>query len=669
MTSQQFIHPHLILNSRANIMKTKLHSLLLGLTLAVSVAGLTAQKSVVTYQGRVQSGGTAFNGSGQFKFALVTSTNLNHQARATAVVNGGFITGYTVTDGGSGYLSAPVVTISGGGGSGATATANVSGGAVISITANNPGSGYGTPTVTIAPPRPDIDYTTYWSNDGTSSAGSEPASAVNVMVNHGLFTVALGDTTIADMAAISAALFTQSNLQLRIWFNDGVNGFAALDPAQNLTAAPYAAFAYSASNVVGTIPLAQLPPVLALISTNGDNNFFAGEHAGVSTVTGEANVGIGNGALANNMSGSFNTASGSGALFFNTNGSANTAYGFAALYFNKRGSNNTALGNAALYFNDTGRENAAVGAEALYSNTFGRNGTAVGYRALYSNQGAHYNTAIGSLALSSNTDGTVNTAIGAFALASNTSGDANTASGYAALASNMSGGLNTANGRNALYYNTAGDYNSAFGYDALINNTSGSANIGIGRNAGQNITTGNNNIFIGNDGFGNESNAIRIGTTQNKAVIVGIHGATIASGGTPVYVNPSGLLGTITSSGRFKEDIQSMDEASDTLLALKPVTFRYKEELDPEGTPHFGLIAEEVEKVDPNLVVRDAEGKVYSVRYEAVNAMLLNEFLKQHRKVEEQSAEVQELKRNIAELKKTVSRLSENNKPAADEAP
>ena len=222
-----------------------------------------AQGTAFTYQGRVLDNGTNFNGPGEFKFAIVTSTNISSQATATAnPPSGGFITIINVTFGGNGYTTAPTVTITGGGGSGATATATVSGGAVTGITVNNPGSGYtSTPTVTIAAPPPDIAYTTYWSNDGTSVNGSQPTAAVSVGVNNGLFTVVLGDTTSANMTAISASLFTQPNLQLRIWFSDGVNGFAVLSPVQNLTPAPYAIQALnanSASNLLGTLPVAQL---------------------------------------------------------------------------------------------------------------------------------------------------------------------------------------------------------------------------------------------------------------------------------------------------------------------------------------------------------------------------------------------------------------------------
>ena len=245
-----------------------------------------AQGTAFTYQGRVLDNGTNFNGAGQFKFALVTSTNFNHQATATAVVNSGFITSYIVSSGGSGYTASPTVTISDVSGSGAVATANVSGGVVTSITVNNVGSGYSsTPTVTIAPPPANITYTTYWSNDGTSVNGSEPSAAVTAAVNNGLFTVVLGDTSQPNMGPIPTSLFTQPNLQLRIWFNDGVHGSAALGPVQNLTPTPYAiqaGSANSASNLLGTLPVAQLPGAVVTNNETGLNlsGAFSGSYSG-----------------------------------------------------------------------------------------------------------------------------------------------------------------------------------------------------------------------------------------------------------------------------------------------------------------------------------------------------------------------------------------------------
>src|SRR6266581_4035141 len=221
----------------------------------------------------------------------------------------------------------------------------------------------------------------------------------------------------------------------------------------------------------------------------------------------------------------------------------------------------------------------------------------------------------------------------------------NTAEGDGALSSVTTGFRNTANGFSALFSNTTGSDNTANGVDALFFNTTGSSNIALGFQAGLNITTGSNNIDIGNSGVGADSSTIRIGTvgTQTNTFIAGIYNATIAKG-LAVKVDSSGHLGTVSSSERFKDAIKPMDKASEAILALKPVTFHNKKELDPEGIPQFGLVAEDVEKVNPDLIARDADGKIYTVRYEAVNTMLLNEFLKEHKKVEE-------LERTVAQLK------------------
>src|SRR5438094_735913 len=195
-------------------------------------------------------------------------------------------------------------------------------------------------------------------------------------------------------------------------------------------------------------------------------------------------------------------------------------------------------------------------------------------------------------------------------------------------------GNNTAEGTDALFGLTIGTDNTAIGFNALYSNTTGNKNIALGNFAGSNLTTGDNNIDIGNQGVPTEANTIRIGTqaTQTKTFIAGITGAGVM--GVAVKVNAAGQLGTAPSSQRFKTEIKPMDKASEAILALKPVTFLYKKELDPEGLPQFGLVAEEVEKVNPALIARDAAGKPYTVRYDAVNAMLLNEFLKDHTRVE-----------------------------------
>jgi hypothetical protein len=226
-----------------------------------------------------------------------------------------------------------------------------------------------------------------------------------------------------------------------------------------------------------------------------------------------------------------------------------------------------------------------------------------------------------------------------------------------ALASNTTGNNNVASGFSALSLNTTGPNNTALGYYALLRNTTGSSNIAVGYGAGQNLTTGNNNIDIGNAGVAGESKTIRIGfpgrTGQVATYIAGISGATVPAG-VPVIIDSTGHLGTTTSSARYKDNIKPMDKASEGIHALKPVTFRYKKELDPDGTAQFGLIAEEVAKVNAELVVRDEEGKPYTVRYEAVNAMLLNEFLKERSKGLEQDETIAQLESAVAKHEATI---------------
>src|SRR5438067_856318 len=276
-------------------------------------------------------------------------------------------------------------------------------------------------------------------------------------------------------------------------------------------------------------------------------------------------------------------------------------------------------------------QNTAEGDNALLNLTSGFANTAIGFEALLSNTSGGGNTANGVDALFSNTTGSLNTANGGEALFSNTTGTQNTANGVNALQNNTRGNNNTANGVDALFSNTTGNKNTTDGDAALENNTTGSNNIALGFLAGANLTTGDNNVDIGNQGVAGEAKTIRIGTvgTHKNTFIAGISGVTVP-GGIGVVIDGDGHLGTTPSSARFKKEIKPMDKASEAILALKPVTFRYKHEFDPDAIPQFGLVAEQVAKVNPDLVARDAEGKVYTVRYEAVNAMLLNEFLKEH---------------------------------------
>jgi Chaperone of endosialidase len=294
--------------------------------------------------------------------------------------------------------------------------------------------------------------------------------------------------------------------------------------------------------------------------------------------------------------------------------------------------------------------NTAEGQNALLNLTSGGYNTAVGWLSLRSNSTNSLNTAIGAGALFANAADD-NTAIGAAALISNITGENNTATGVFTLFSNTLGNGNTAIGFEPLASNTTGNINTAVGSQALNNSTTGSSNVALGADAGLNVTTANGVICIGT-GVSGEN-------VSGTCFIGNIFGVT-SSGGSGVFINNAGQLGTTTSSKRFKDDIKPMDKTSEALFALKPVTFRYKKDIDPRGIQQLGLVAEDVEKVNPDLIVRDKEGKAYSVRYDQVNAMLLNEFLKEHEAV-------QELKKQVAELTAGLQKVSaqlELSKPA-----
>ena len=377
-----------------------------------------------------------------------------------------------------------------------------------------------------------------------------------------------------------------------------------------------------------------------------------------------ANTAEGNSALFNLTTGVNNTAVGFQALFNNTTGNDNTAIGVVALVSNTSGSDNTATGVFTLFANTTGSLNTGYGVNALANNTTGDQNTATGVNALISNTTADNNTATGFEALFRNTTGTQNTATGAFALVHNSTANNNTADGFQALLNNATGKENTAVGESAFktanadsntgvgfqvaFHNTSGARNTAVGHHALLNNSTGLSNIAVGANAGANLTTGSNNIDIGSVGVGGESNTTRIGTLQTRAFIKGISGSAVT--GTAVVVNAAGQLGVAPSSAHFKREIRPMGKESEAILGLKPVSFCYDQEIDQEGLPQFGLVAEEVEKMNPDLVVRDDAGRPYTVRYDQVNAMLLNEFLKAHRKMEKQEAAIARQEKQIEAL-------------------
>jgi hypothetical protein len=438
---------------------------------------------------------------------------------------------------------------------------------------------------------------------------------------------------------------------------------------KTITTIIYSAFAVFALGCFALLPEAQAAPEKAPVAPEtalSGFNTADGDHALFSLTTGVANAAFGWYSLFSNTDGSFNTAVGAGTLLFNV-GDQSTSEGVQ----------NTALGAAALLSNTTGTQNTANGAFALFSNTTESFNTATGFQALFSNtgDGGHYNVATGYQALFTNTTGRRNVGEGNAALYSNTIGNFNVAVGDQALFSlatvnptNGNGDGNTALGELAFASLTTGGGNTGVGNSAMVSATTGYQNIAVGYVAGQNLTDGSNNIDISSPGAPTESNIIRIGNVVPFTDIYGFphaaHSATFIAGisgtavvGDPVVVDANGQLGTATSSERFKKNIKSMDKFSEAILAFKPVSFQYKS--DSKGTPQFGLIAEEVAKVNPDLVIRDRKGEIYSVRYEAVNAMLLNEFLKEHRTVQEQQKEIDALRTELKEQRAFIEKVND----------
>jgi len=638
---------------------------------------LPAQNAVVTYQGNVQDGGTNFTGTGLFQFALVTSSNANLTATATAAApSSGFITTINVTFGGSGYVTAPAVTIFGGGGSNATATASISGGVVTAITVNPGGNGSGytnTPNVIIAPPPPALAYTTYWSNDGTSVAGSEPSSSVSIGVTNGLFTAGLGDTTIPNMTAISAALFSQPNLQLQIWFNDGVKGFAALSPLQNLTTLPYAAFADYASNLLGNIPATQISgmvanstlPTNAVFSGPVSAAGFSGDGTNLTSLNASSlvagtvplnclsgitsnqldaatwqmatNLNGGRAALASNVvsgiaiTNAFITNSafaGNGGGLTNLPASqlvsiGNTAGAAAGNFFAG------AAGNSAM----TGYNNTGIGVHALAANAGGLYNTAEGLNSLLANTNGTGNTGIGTYALQANVNGSDNTAIGLNALYTNTNGNNNTAAGIYALYLNTNGN-NTAAGANALQGSTSGFGNTAVGFNALFSSSTGSNNIALGYLAGQSITIGSSNIDIGHTGFASDANVIRIGTSQTATFLVGN------------VFTPSG---TVQSScdRNLKENFTPINprEVLSKVLAMPLTEWQYK--MDANDVKHIGPMAQDFHAA---FGLNGTDDKHISVVDEGGVALAAIQGLNQ--KLAEKDAEIQDLQARLEKLER-----------------
>jgi hypothetical protein len=300
-------------------------------------------------------------------------------------------------------------------------------------------------------------------------------------------------------------------------------------------------------------------------------------------------------------------------------------------------------------------QNTAYGTNALISNTTGTDNSAFGANALQQNMSGYSNTAIGWDALFFNSSGYNNTATGIAALEGNGGGIGNTATGVNALANNGDGRYNVAAGWNALYFNK-GDDNTAIGSFALQDNSSGRNNIALGVEAGFYLTTGSNNIEIGNQGNAGEGNTIRIGVegTQAATYIAGIFNATV-TGGCQVVVASTGQLGCVTSSARYKRDVRDMADSSDKLMQLRPVSFLYK--ADETGARQYGLIAEEVEKVYPELVVHDADGKAETVAYHLLPPMLLNEVQKLARQLDQKDEQIAALERQVVEIEALVKAL------------
>jgi hypothetical protein len=420
-----------------------------------------------------------------------------------------------------------------------------------------------------------------------------------------------------------------------------------------------------------------------LLHNFGSDNVALGLGA-LATNTAPLNTAVGAGALALNTTGAFNTAVGAAALTSNIDGVGNTAIGYAALANSMAGIGNTAIGQAALN-NSSGSQNTAVGRFALIANTTGTFNAALGASALAANTTGGSNVAVGPFALLANTTGNANTALGISALAGNTMGINNTALGISALSRNTTGGDNSALGASALAFNTTGTYNTAVGKDALLNtttgadniavgvsaafntngsrntvvggaalafNTTGSDNIAVGHNAGLNPASPSDSIFIGNAGAASDTTTIKIGTndTQTRTFIAGIEGRpTGVADAVAVLIDSNGQLGTVNSSRRYKDDIEPMADVSALLARLRPVTFRYKAPYADGGKPiQYGLIAEEVAEILPDLAVFNAAGEPETVKYHLLPSFLLAGYQAQQNTIAAQADEIARLKERVA---------------------
>jgi len=501
----------------------------------VATSRLMAQNTVFTYQGQVQAGGANFTGAGQFEFALVTSTNYSSPATATAVMGGSapyeFVENLTLVTGGSGYGTAPAVTITGGGGSGATAQATMVGGVVTGLSILNPGSGYSSPpTVTLAAPPPNIFSTTYWSNDGTVD-GSEPSASVSVPVTNGLFTVVVGDPTLANMAAIPATLFNQTGLELRIWFNDGTDGFALLNPVQNLTPAPYATAATFAT-VAGSVNNGLTVQVNSAGAPNliggAPVNFVASGVVGATIVGGGATnyQGLPD---TNSVSADFGTIGGGSGNQVGLLASAATIAGGYANQILTYSSDATIGGGQynqilAESFDATigGGTGNSIQYNAPSSTIGGGSQNAIQYGAFTSTIGGGYYNQIQTNAYYSTISGGEQNTIQLGAYNSTIAGGIYNLISTNAYSSTIGGGAQNTIQTNANYAAIGG------GYDNLIQSNAYSSTIGGGYN--NQIQPGANNSTIGG-GYGNQ-----IQTNASGSAI---------DGGTYNHIDPGAPYGTI----------------------------------------------------------------------------------------------------------------------------
>jgi hypothetical protein len=412
--------------------------------------------------------------------------------------------------------------------------------------------------------------------------------------------------------------------------------------------------------IAGTVYSQQPPCANGVCTSDAYENTAMGKSALLNIEDpSSGNTAAGYQALYSNQTGYNNTAVGAESLLSNT-ASNNTALGYETLQKNSSGSANIAVGGGALFYNSTGSYNTASGLNALGLNFTGSNNTANGFDALYGNDAY--------------TSGSYNSAAGAGALYSNTSADYNTASGYEALYSSNAAS-NTASGYEALYANTSGEANTAIGVHALAANTTGSLNIAEGYHAGYNLTTGSNNIDMGSPGTAGDNATIKIGVqgTQTATFIAGIYDHSLT--GSEVVVTSTGELGVVASSERFKTAIAPMGSNSAKLGQLRPVTFRLKS--DATGTRQYGLIAEEVAKVYPELVIRDEKGRIDGVRYDELAPMLLNEVQKQAAEIRDlkeqqkqsvaQAEQLRDMQQQLSELHTALAKLQSKNELVAQQ--